>query len=187
MNPPNKPRRVTTSRSLQAAAPQVADLIEPHLDAAFHVCLRITGDEALSRQLAVETRIAAMLRIEAYDGRTALGLWVRGIARNLALAAVREPAPAVDDGLVTVEEAATWHGLAPAERANLIRAAASTLTALEQDAVYHRYVDELPVARVGALLEIDDVARLLDRISGPLREALGRALGRHARRGRSVA
>ena len=58
----------------------------------------MTGDRALSEDIAQETFVAAWRSLSTLRDPTKLGEWLRGIARNLARKARRERAPVEELG-----------------------------------------------------------------------------------------
>lgn len=133
-------------------------LFAAHRDRVFRLCLRYTGDHARAEELVQDTLATAWRRLPTFHGGAAFGTWIYGIATNVCRNAVRKKADLLsDDGVLDDADpgASVLRELQRAERAAVVtRAAARVLGPREQEAVYLRYVEGLPIARIDALLAL---------------------------------
>ena len=67
-------------------------LVEVHARPLFHVCVRITRDEALAEDAVQEAFYKAWRGLPEFDGRAAFGTWLHRIAVNSALEQLRRNA-----------------------------------------------------------------------------------------------
>ena len=114
-----------------------------------------------ARELAEDAFAQAWLSRARFDGDPAderrVGAWLRGIARNLWLAAQRERARGARDRLDAAESSAAPPS-EPDERLAALRVALDELEPELREALYVRYVEESPLATVAALLGIGERA-----------------------------
>jgi RNA polymerase sigma factor (sigma-70 family) len=145
----------------------------------YALCLRFTGSPERARDLTQETMLRALERIAQFRGQASFRAWLYAIARSVCLNAMRHPVDTLfeDDVLERSGEAArVLQELDAAQRTSLVREAIRTaLDPVEEEALYLRYVEGLPVERVTDLLELTTAAGargLLQRC----RKKLGREL-----------
>lgn len=133
-------------------------LLFAHQDKVYAVCVRIVGSPEKARELAQDTLLTAFRRLPEFKPQAPFRYWLYSIARNLCYNAVRKHGELlVEDEVLerTPFEAQAFSKLRKGERASLLRlAAAAVLDPLEQEAVYLRYEEQLPVERITALLGI---------------------------------
>ncbi len=120
------------------------------------LCERLTGDPARAEELVQETMAVAYTKLPEFHGGARFSTWVYGIARNLCLNAMRKRQELLqEDGVIEAEEstADALRLLGRVERHRILRVAAETaLDPDEQEAVHMRYVMELPLERIEAVL-----------------------------------
>ena len=120
------------------------------------LCLRMVGDEARAEELVQEALLVAYRQLPSFDGRARFGTWIYGIARNLCLNAVRKKGELLsEDGVVEVGDGArdVLQGLEREQRLALVRrVVAQALDGREQEVAHLRYVEEVPLARIDAIL-----------------------------------
>jgi RNA polymerase sigma-70 factor (ECF subfamily) len=113
-----------------------------------------------ARELAQDVFAQAWLARGRFDGdpldERRVGAWLRGIARNLYLAAQRERARGA--GAEHADGAAASPAGEADERLAALRAALDALEPELREALYVRYVDGTPLAAVAALLGIGERA-----------------------------
>ena len=153
-------------------------------DRVYAVCLRYVGDRERARELAQDTLLVAYGKLDQYRG-DARGFtpWVYGIARHLCMNAVRKRGDLLsEDGVIEATDPArtALSSLRRQERQDLVQqAAAAVLDATEQEAVYLRYVEEMPRERITDVLGLTTASGargLLQRCQGKLRAEIRRRL-----------
>jgi len=167
--PPSDPRRVV-ARAQDARAAEaslsptlnlaVGDLIEQHQGPIFALCLRIVGDRERAAELAQEALLTGWRRLpEFHNSDASLGTWLHAIARNLCYNAVRKKRELLTiDGVVQATDLQTLDvlaGLRRQEREALLQAAGADLAPVEQEAIYLRYVEGVPLERITEILELE--------------------------------
>jgi len=159
-------------------------LFSAHRDRVYRLGLALVGDPQRAEELVQDTLETAWKKLPEFQGN--FGPWIFGIARMRARNLRRKKGELLsDDGLVdpTSPAAGALRLLERHEREALLAAAAATLTAEEQEVVHLRYVEELPLARIDALLGLpgSGARGALQRCKRKLRAELERrleALGR---------
>ncbi len=116
----------------------------------------MVGDEARAEELVQEALLVAYRRLPEFDGRARFGTWIYAIARNLCLNAVRKRGELLsDDGVVEVGDGSrgVLRGIERQQRLELVRRAVdAALDGQEQEVAHLRYVEEVPLARIDAIL-----------------------------------
>ncbi|MCO4768580.1 MAG: sigma-70 family RNA polymerase sigma factor [Deltaproteobacteria bacterium] len=141
----------------RALAAQVDGLFASCQRRVYAVCRRMSGSEEAALDLAQDTLLTGYRKLHEFRGDSAFGTWLYGIARGLCMNAIRRRREVLsEDGLLETgdDRASVLAGLRREEREELVRQAASTLSPLEQEAVYLRYVEDLPQDRITKLLGI---------------------------------
>jgi RNA polymerase sigma factor (sigma-70 family) len=164
---------VAFSRLLDAARPSVRAIV-----------LAVLRDPELGHDVEQEVYAAAWLKLSQLRAAERFFHWIRRIARNHAVVALRaqlrERAHRVEEGARLV---ATWADQAPsvldrlvaAEEHEALRAAVAALPPTNREAVLLRYRDGRPTPQVAELLDIreDAVRQRLARARAALRRVLG--------------
>ncbi len=130
-------------------------LFAAHRPQLLSLCRRLVGDPARAEELVQEAQAVAWRKLPEFQAGVRFGPWIYGIARNLCRNARRKASEALtEDGVVEPESeaAGALRLLRRQERTALVARAAATLTAQEQEAVHLRYVEEVPLAEIDALL-----------------------------------
>ena len=131
-------------------------LFAEHQDRVYAICFRFARDPEMARDLAQETLLIAWRRLPSFRGESAFGTWLYGIARRVCYGAFRRKQDLLTaDGLLdpASEEKGVLSAMGRREREDLLRsAAAARLDEQEQEAVYLRYVEQLPQDRITDLL-----------------------------------
>jgi RNA polymerase sigma-70 factor, ECF subfamily len=147
----------------------------------YGACYQLLGDADRAEDMAQQTLLVAWRKLPEFRGESAFGTWLYSIARFLCFNAMRKRTEVlVEDGVFEAADpaASALRGLRNKEREELLASAsAAVLDPLEQEAVYLRYVEQLPQERITELLDLDDKSGargLLQRC----RRKLGRELRR---------
>jgi len=150
--------------AVEAGLPPSADVVMA-LDLLFAlnqgrvyaVCRRMTGNDEAARDLAQDTLLTAYRKLPDFRGDSAFGTWLYGIAKMLCLNAIRRRREVLsEDGVFDTGDPSpsVLSRMRKAEREELVRQASLTLSQLEQEAVYLRYVEDVPQERITELLGI---------------------------------
>jgi RNA polymerase sigma-70 factor, ECF subfamily len=120
---------------------------------------RVGGDRARAEDVVQDTYLVALRKADEYDGRSSLGTWLCGIARNKIRADRRKRAPmALEDALAGSEgdidailadvsrEELPDEVIARRETKDLVGATLSSLPPDYKSALVSKYVDGLSVA-----------------------------------------
>jgi len=160
-------------------------LLATHRSAVHARCTRVLGDDQRAQEVTHEALLIAWQRLPTFDGRSSFATWVHGIAHNLCKNALRKHGEALvdDDHLFELDVADPAPGAATllrrSERRVLVLEASRALDPLEQEAVYLRYVEDLPYDRIAAILELENESGargLLQRCRRRLAKAMQAAL-----------
>lgn len=134
-------------------------LARHHRPRVYRVCQRIVGDAQRAEELTQDALITAFSRLDEFEGRSAFGTWVCGIAKHLALNDVRRRRETLtEDGILDAKDPGlqALRGLRRQEREELLRQAATDLLdATEQEVVYLRYTEQLSRTTIAEVLEMD--------------------------------
>lgn len=190
------PDAVALARELAAAAESglepaaVTGLVE-RVDALFAAyqglvygfCLRQTGNPERAVELAQDVLLRAYQKLPAFRGDSSFKAWLLGIARYECINASRKRRDALsEDGLLEASDptASALSGLRRQEREALFRdAAAAVLDAVEQEVIHLRYVEEVPLEQITALLGLTEASGargVLQRCKRKLLRELSRRL-----------
>jgi RNA polymerase sigma-70 factor (ECF subfamily) len=148
-------------------------------------CLRFVRDHELALDMAQEVLVSAYRNLGSFAGRSRFGSWIFAIARNRCLSELRRPALLVDDELDPDDRAAGQvlpdqaleNRLAEEDLLKLIRA---SLDEVEQQALWLRCFEKMPVDEITRLLGIAEASGargVLQRARRKLRAALEAAEG----------
>jgi RNA polymerase sigma factor (sigma-70 family) len=135
--------------------PDFAQVVEQHWTAVYRFLFRMTGHAQDTEDLAQETFLKALERLDSFAPGTNLRAWLLKIACNAFLDSRRKQArvklaaapPEVEDRAVGAD-----HRLATAEQATLARAALDELTDLTRAVFHLRVEEELPFRDIGLLV-----------------------------------
>ena len=162
---------------------EVDALFATHQDLVYAACLRYLRHPERARDIAQDALLRAYLKLETYRGEARFTTWLVGIARYECLNALRKGRDLLtEDGVLEAEDDArsVLSALRRQEREALLReAAAAVLDDDEQEAVYLRYTEQLPVAQIDAVLQLaaaSGARGLLQRCRRKLRAELQRRL-----------
>ena len=157
-------------------------LIAEHEPRVFRVCLRITGDEEMSRELTQDALFTAYNKLPQWQGECRFGTWLCGIAKNLARNAIRRRHDFLfEDGLLETEDLqqSVLKDLTRAEREHLVsECAKDVLDKLEQTVVEMRYSYNMPLAQITENLRIEGsgARKVLQQAMRKLRPEMRRRL-----------
>ena len=133
-------------------------LILRHEPKVYRVCLRITKNPEQARDLTQDALEIAYRKLPEWEGRSAFGTWLCGIAKHLALNAIRRRTEFLsEDGVLDAEEirGSALKEMSKREREHFMTSAAdAVLEPLEQEVVYLRYVENLPLDQITEILDI---------------------------------
>ena len=157
---------------------EIDDLFAKAQPQVFFVCRRIVGDDERALDIAQDALLTGYRKLHTFRGEGQLSTWLYGIAKGLSLNAIRRRRDLLtEDGVVEqqAEELGTLSKLRREEREALFQAAASELSELEQEAIYLRYVEEMPQERITEVLGITQSSGARGVLQA-CRRKLGRAL-----------
>ncbi|HET9620975.1 MAG TPA: sigma-70 family RNA polymerase sigma factor, partial [Kofleriaceae bacterium] len=166
---------------------QFAEVVRCHQAVVCAAAFGVTGDRALSEDVAQETFLAAWRGLASLRDPARLPEWLRGIARNLAHKARRKRGPIADStpldapGALDPTTAAIAH-----DEAHQVWAALAALPAHAREALVLYYWEDLSARQVGAALGISEDAAMqrLSRGRAMLRDALEPRIAAEVRRSR---
>ena len=143
-------------------------------------CLQYARQPEAALDLAQEVLIAAYRNLASYQGRGGFGTWLFAIARNRCISELRRPSllrdPEVDPDTVVVatgEPNGAFDGRL-AER-EILEILDRKLDRVEQDAIWLRYFEGMPVEMISHLLHLENPSGargVLQRARRKLRPAL---------------
>ena len=163
-----------------------AEIVRRHQAGVCAAAYGVTGDRALSEDIAQDTFLVAWRTLPSLRDPSKLGEWLRGIARNLARKARRRRAVAALDDCGELAAADDPAGDAVAQdEAHLAWAALRELPARYREALVLYYWEEQSARRVAASLGITEATamqrlsrgrallrdEILRRVEGTLRRA----------------
>lgn len=122
------------------------------------LCRRFVRDEERARDLTQQVMLLTLDRIGQYRGQARFLSWVYSVTRSVCASALRRRGELLlSDGLVDPMDprASALQDLDRLQRhALLMDSCRAALSPLEQEAVYLRYVERLPVEAITSLLGI---------------------------------
>ena len=165
VDPADLARRLAAAQSGEAVGDPQALLLEAerlisaHKDLVYATCLRFVSPHERAVEVAQDALLKAYLKLPTFQGNSKFTTWLVGIARYEALNALRKGRDALtSDGVIDDTDPAqsALASLRRHEREELLRrAAAEVLDATEQEVVYLRYVENLPLPQIEAALGLD--------------------------------
>lgn len=156
--------------------------IVSHRGRMFAVCNRIVRNDQLAEEITNEALLIAYRKLATFERRGSLSTWLCGIAKHLAMNAVRKKGELLtEDGVVESEDPARGplRSLSSAERRRVVLDALSELPSQEQDIVFLRYIENLPHEAIEGALGLDDsvsVRAVLQRAKNHLRKKVSARL-----------
>lgn len=170
-----------TEGEVREATAALDDLFAANHRRVYALCLRLTGNPERARELAQDAVLAAWEQLPGFRGDASFSTWLLRIAKYKCFHALRHREELLsEDGVIEqADPAATvLVRLRRKEKERLLReASVAVLDPQEQEAVYLRYTERLPIARIDALLHLETASGargLLQRC----RQKLGRELRR---------
>lgn len=162
-----------------------ARLLERYRDRVYAWCWRHVRQRELALDLAQDVLLAAYHNLDSFEERARFSSWLFAIARNRCLSELRkqrlpEEDVAVLDLLIDPRPAPDRELLERADEQRLLAAIRQHLTPLEQDALWLRCEERLPVDEITRLLDIPEqtgARAVLQRARRRLRAALARSDG----------
>ena len=159
-------------------------LLERHQERVYIWCLRLVRDHATALELAQETLVNAYRGLESFEGRSGFSSWLFSIARNRCLSALRRPSPFMDeeglDEVVDPRPGPEERHEARADEETVLDLVRRHLDPVEQEALWLRCYEGLPVDEITRLLGLDAASgarALLQRARRKLRAALKQPSG----------
>jgi RNA polymerase sigma-70 factor (ECF subfamily) len=149
-----------TAQTLRRLDPEAIDtLVERYAHRLLRYLLHVTGERALAEDLFQETWLRVLERGHQYDPRRSFVGWLLGIARHLALDALRRKRPASLDALVEAldgeppEEACATgpsplESLVARERRDHVAAAAAALPAAYREVLFLRFQEDMALEEI---------------------------------------
>lgn len=167
---------------LAARDQAVTRLLSRHQRRVYLWCYRLVRDHERALELAQDVLLSAWRHLESFGGRARFSSWLFALARNRCLTELRRTAPtftrACDlDGLIDGQgdpERCLLERIGEEELLDLIR---TELDGLEQEALWLRCFDGMPVDAITEVLDIRDASgarAVLQRARRKLRAALDR-------------
>jgi RNA polymerase sigma-70 factor, ECF subfamily len=179
----------------EAGERAVAQLLDRYRDRVYAWCWRHVRDREQALDLAQEVLLAAYRNLHSFGERAQFSSWIFAIARNRCLSELRkrqlpqedieilalvaDPRPAPDQELIE-----------RLDESRLLAAISEHLTPLEQDALWLRCHEQLPVEEITRLLDIQEqtgaravLQRARRRLRAALADQTGAETGRRPRTG----
>ncbi len=154
------------------------ELLVRQIPAVRRLCRRLVRDPERADELAQDALLVAWRRLEQFNGDSSFSVWVQGITRNICFNAIRRRSEVLlEDGVVEAEssERSALSAMQAQEREELLRRASRSLSPVEQEAVFLRYVEQLPQETITDLLELTEASGargLLQRCRRKLERAI---------------
>ena len=156
-------------------------LVEAHARRVFHVCLRVTGDEAMADDAVQDCFLAVYRKLGDFAGTSRFSTWLHRIAVNAALQLVRKRKRYREDALdeEMLEQAPANQPTPDRETEGLgmqeiLQAAMRELSEMERLAFTLRHFEEFSIAEISSRLGVKDSAckQAIFRAVGKMRLAL---------------
>jgi len=167
-------------RSVSGNREAYGDLVERYQTAVFNVCLRLTSEKMAAEDLAQETFVRAFSRLTSFDRDRPFGPWIKRIASNLCINALKRLEPDSFDLEETAREPSPRSSEQPeaaldeSERSRLIRRAIAGLPAPYRAVIELRHFEELDYQAMARILNlpVNTVRTHLSRARAALAKAL---------------
>lgn len=137
---------------------QLAELIDEHSAAVYHVAIGVLRDPWLAEDVVQETMVKAWRSFDTFRGDSSTRTWVLRIAHNTAIDALRRrrehstaPEDLVDGGSTVDDPARRAAGRADVE---LLREALASLDELSRTIVVLREIEGLSYGEIAETLEV---------------------------------
>jgi RNA polymerase sigma-70 factor (ECF subfamily) len=162
------------------AGPAAAELLGRYSKITYRWCLRIVGDREGALDLAQEALLNAYRHLGGYRGTGRFVSWMYVITRNCCLCALRRPSLLRDDGVDPDGQAGDRPGPDQVleehyDEDSLLALIRTHLDPREQEAIWLRCIERMPVDAITRLLRIEDASGargLLQSARRKLRRAL---------------
>ena len=156
-------------------------LFDAHRGRLHALALRMLGDESRAEEVVQEALLVAYAKLPDYRGQARFSTWIYGITRNLCLNSRRKRSELLgDDGILDPmsPELDALAALRKQERAALLTRATASLSELEQEAIYLRYVEGESQQQITEILQLPGTGArgLLQRCRRHLRRELATLL-----------
>lgn len=168
------------ARSLGRLDPgEIDSLVECHGHRLLRYLVHLTSDRSLAEDLFQETWLRVIERGGQYDPRRPFVAWLLGIARHLALDALRRKQPVSLEAIVDPPDEGRSTGpsplesLAARERRDHLTAAAAALPAVNREVLFLRFQEDLA---------LEEIARVTGSPLPTVKSRLYRGLEHLARR-----
>jgi RNA polymerase sigma-70 factor (ECF subfamily) len=164
------------------AGSAAAELLGRYSKITYRWCLRMVGDREGALDLAQEALLNAYRHLGSYRGTGRFVSWMYVITRNCCLCALRRPSLLRDDEADPDERAGDHPGPDQAleekdDEEALLALIRTHLDPREQEALWLRCFEQMPVDAITRLLRIDDASGARGLLQGARRK-LRRALER---------
>ena len=167
-----------TDRGRRAAS----ELLGRHQDRVYAWCFRYLREHERALDLAQEVLLLAYRDLGQFSGRSRFSSWLYTVTRHRCLMETRRPSLLIDDAADPDTQASQ---IAPPDRdleersdeTEVLALIHAHLTPVEQEALWLRCVERLPVEAITEVLQIADVSGargVLQRARRKLRAALDR-------------
>lgn len=175
--------REGTLAERHSAVHDVDRLFAAQQDRIYALCLRLLRDPERAREISQDAMVTAYQRLPDFRGDARFSTWLYQIAKFHCMNALRRKKDLLtEDGILDAADPArsVLAGLRQHEKETLLaEASAAVLDATEQEAVYLRYVEALPLDQITDLLQVDAASGargVLQRCKRKLRRELRRRL-----------
>jgi RNA polymerase sigma factor (sigma-70 family) len=173
-------RRVLADPHGEPGKRAASALLGRYQDRVYLWCFRLVRNHEQAMDLAQETLLNAYRRLESFGGRSAFSSWLFVIARNCCLSALRKRSPWWEDEDAAEQVASSEPGPDARreerfEEETVLALVRSHLDRIEQDALWLRCYEGLPVEEITKLLHIETTSGargILQRARRKLRAAL---------------
>jgi RNA polymerase sigma-70 factor, ECF subfamily len=163
----------------------ISELFERYRMPLYHWCLRYVRSHEPALDLAQETMMEAFRALPGFEGRSKFASWLFAIARYRCISAVRASKPFLDDESELELLPATGPDpeeevLAGMEEDRALKVVQETLDPLEQQAIWLRCYEEMPVPEITRVLGIQErsgARGVLQRARRKLRAAFTESSG----------
>jgi len=151
--------RALEARDPAARAAAGSELLQRYHARVFQWCHAQLGDPDLAADVAQEVLLKAYHGLAGFAGRSQFSSWLFAIVRNRCLDELRSRRPPGDPDAVDelVDDAVSALGRleAASEREAWLRRLRRYLAPREQEAVYLRYFENMPLEEITRLLDLD--------------------------------